>query len=63
MKKNKHSKKSAPDNTKIYTPKNIVPANDTLIITDNFTEVDGSVYNKSDENASDARKWVDDIKL
>ena len=51
------------DNTKVYTPKNIVPRNDTLIITDNFTEVDGRVYNKSDENAAEARQRVDDIRL
>lgn len=63
MKKKMQNDLAESDNTKIYTPKNIVPRNDTLIITDNFTEKSGRVYNKSDENASDAREWVNDIKL
>ncbi len=58
----KKHKKSA-DGTKIYTPGNIVPDDETLIITDNFTDKSGSVMNKSEDNAEFARKWVDDIKL
>jgi hypothetical protein len=51
------------DGTKIYTPKNIVPRNEELIITDNFTVKSGNVFNRSDENAELAREWVNDIKL
>ncbi len=56
-------KKKSQDGTKIYTPKSIVPRNEELIITDNFTVKSGNVFNKSDENAELARDWVDDIKL
>lgn len=59
MKKQKMSS----DGTKVYTPKNIVPRDEQLIITDNFTVKSGSVYNRSEENAEDARDWVDDIRL
>ncbi len=59
LKKNKQTN----DGTKIYTPKNIVPRDEQLIITDNFTVKSGSVFNRSDENAELARDWVDDIKL
>ena len=58
----KKHRKSA-DGTKIYTPGNIVPDDETLIITDNFTDKSGNVMNKSEDNAGFARKWVDDIKL
>ena len=58
----KHKNRSS-DGTKIYTPKNIVPRDEELIITDNFTVKSGNVYNRSDENAELARNWVDDIKL
>ena len=51
------------DDTKIYTPKNVVPRDRELIITDNFTNVSGRVYNRSNENAEKAREWVNDIKL
>ena len=57
----KHKKST--DGTKIYTPKNIIPADETLIITDNFTDKSGSVLNKSEENAELARDWTGDIKL
>lgn len=57
----KHKKST--DGTKIYTPKNIIPADETLIITDNFTVKSGSVLNKSEENAELARDWTGDIKL
>ncbi|WP_028504660.1 hypothetical protein [Ruminococcus sp. FC2018] len=59
----KKNNKHLSDGTKIYTPKNVVPRNQELIITDNFTEVSGRVYNRSDENAEKAREWVNDIKL
>ncbi len=60
----KNKKQNRPqDGTKIYTPKNIIPRDEELIITDNFTVKSGSVYNKSDENAELAREWVNDIKL
>lgn len=58
----KKQNKSA-DGTKIYTPGNIIPADETLIITDNFTKKSGRVLNKSKDNAELARDWVDDIKL
>ena len=54
---------SSSDGTKIYTPKNIIPRDEELIITDNFTVKRGNVYNKSDESAELAREWVNDIKL
>ena len=57
----KHTKST--DGTKIYTPKNIIPADETLIITDNFTVKSGNVLNKSEENAELARDWTGDIKL
>ena len=57
----KHKKST--DGTKIYTPKNIIPADETLIITDNFTVKSGNVLNKSEENAELARNWTGDIKL
>ena len=57
----KHKKST--DGTKIYTPKNIIPADETLIITDNFTVKSGNVLNRSEENAELARDWTDDIKL
>lgn len=59
----KHRKNNFNDDTRVYTPKKIIPQNEQLIITDNFTEVNGRVYNRSDENAEDAREWVNDIKL
>lgn len=55
--------KQSNDGTKIYTPKNIVPRDEPLIITDNFTVKSGSVLNTSEENAELAREWVNDIKL
>lgn len=58
----KKHKKSA-DGTKIYTPGNIIPRDDTLIITDNITVKGGRVYNTSEENAEEARDRVDDIRL
>lgn len=57
------NKRKTDDGTKIYTPKNIIPRDEELIITDNFTVKSGSVFNRSDENAELARDWVDDIKL
>lgn len=59
----KNKQKKSHDDTKIYTPKNIIPRDEELIITDNFTVKSGNVYNRSDENAELAREWVDDIKL
>ena len=57
------NKRKTDDGTKIYTPKNIIPRDEELIITDNFTVKSGSVFNRSDENAELARDWVDEIKL
>lgn len=59
----KKVEKATSDDTKIYTPKNIVPRDEELIITDNFTVKSGNVFNRSDENAELAREWVNDIKL
>ena len=51
------------DGTKIYYPKNIAaPMWETNVITDNYTDEDGNVYNKSDQNINMAKKWVDENK-
>lgn len=56
-------KKTAPDGTKIYTPKaKLSPSGQTNIITD--PSLTHSEYNiSSDENVALAREWVNDIKL
>ncbi|MBO5576229.1 MAG: hypothetical protein IKH90_10360 [Ruminococcus sp.] len=61
MSRNKGKAKT--DDTKIYTPKNIIPRDEQLIITDNFTDISGNVRNRSELNAELARERVDDIKL
>ncbi len=47
------------DGTKVYKPHDVISMGQTYIITDNYTAENGRVYNRSDENAVMARKWVD----
>lgn len=60
-KKPRAAENKSSDGTKIYYPKNIAaPMWETNVITDNYTDEDGNVYNKSDQNVLMAKKWVDD---
>ncbi len=52
---------SKKDKVKIYRPKNkITPEWQTNVIVDNYTDGDGRVYNRSDENVLLSKKEVDD---
>ena len=60
-KKPRAAENKSSDGTKIYYPHNIVaPMWETNVITDNYTDEDGNVYNKSDQNVLMAKTWVDD---
>ena len=49
------------DKVKIYKPKgNVTPMWETNVITDNYTDGRGRVYNRSEENVLLAKKEVDD---
>ena len=49
------------DKVKIYKPKgNVTPMWETNVITDNYTDARGRVYNRSEENVLLAKKEVDD---
>lgn len=48
------------DGTKIYCPRNIIPKFETYVITDNYTDEDGNVYNRDDMNIELSKKWVDE---
>lgn len=49
------------DKVKIYKPKgNVTPMWETNVITDNYTDTRGRVYNRSEENVLLAKKEVDD---
>ena len=69
MKNNDQNKRRFPRHTrevefdgdvKIYKPKNVVPAFETYVVTDNYTDEKGNVYNVSDDNAAFSRRWVDE---
>ncbi len=52
---------SKKDKVKIYRPKNeIVSEWETNVIVDNFTDDNGRVYNRSEENILLSKKEVDD---
>lgn len=56
----KHTQTSKSGNgTKIYRPKNIKPAFETYVVTDNYTDERGNVYNKSEENILLSKNFVD----
>lgn len=48
------------DGTKIYRPKSIKPAFETYVVTDNYTDERGNVYNKSEENIVLSKNFVDE---
>lgn len=48
------------DGTKIYRPKNIKPTFETYVVTDNYTDERGNVYNKSEENILLSKNFVDE---
>lgn len=53
-------KKSKEEKVKIYKPKSLVsPVFETNVIVDNFTDDNGRVYNRSDENIVLSKKEVD----
>ncbi len=48
------------DGTKIYRPKNVKPVFETYTVTDNYTDEQGNVYNKSEDNVILSKNFVDD---
>ncbi len=53
--------KSRKEKVKIYKPKNAVdPVFKTNVIVDNFTDDNGRVYNRSEENILLSKKEVDE---
>ena len=48
---------------KIKKMKKIVPVYETNAVTDNKTEKDGNVYNKTRQDAEYAREWSKENKL
>lgn len=53
--------KSRKEKVKIYRPKNAVdPVFKTNVIVDNFTDDNGRVYNRSEENILLSKKEVDE---
>lgn len=47
------------DGTKIYRPKVLNPMFETYVVTDNYTDEKGNVYNKSEDNIILSKNFVD----
>ncbi len=47
------------DGTKIYRPKVLNPTYETYVVTDNYTDEQGNVYNKSEDNIILSKNFVD----
>ena len=47
------------DGTKIYRPKVLNPMFETYVVTDNYTDEQGNVYNKSEDNVILSKNFVD----
>ena len=50
----------ASDGTKVYKPHDVISAGKEYVVTDNYTAPNGRVYNRQEQNAGWARKWVDE---
>ncbi len=50
----------ATDGTKVYKPHDVISAGQEYVVTDNYTASNGRVYNRQEQNAGWARKWVDE---
>lgn len=45
---------------KVYKPHDVISAGQEYVVTDNYTAPNGRVYNRQEQNAGWARKWVDE---